>query len=132
MPNVYSSCSVSLAISFFRGTARNILTHFRAFITSKPLMIQSICGASLEIPANCTGRFILPLHGGFLCFKANWSEIVSSRSTEEGIPRAFDTLPFPGSREFDFRTAVRGGEFDTKPRKVGNLTVRTRRAKRKC
>ena len=54
MPNVYSSCSVSLAISFFRGTARNILTHFRAFITSKPLMIQSICGASLEIPANCT------------------------------------------------------------------------------
>ena len=24
------------------------------------------------------------------------------------------------------------GGFDTKPRKVGNLTVRTRRAKRKC
>ena len=29
--------------------------------------------------------------------------------------------PFPG-----------GGGFDTKPRKVGNLTVRTQRAKRKC
>ena len=49
-----------------------------------------------------------------------------------GILRAFDTLPFPGSREFDFRTAGRGGEFDTKQQKVGNLTVRTRRAKRKC
>ena len=43
--------------------------------------------------------------------------------THTGIPRAFDTLLFPGSREFDFRTAGRGGEFDTKPRKVGNLTV---------
>ena len=40
--------------------------------------------------------------------------------------------PLPRDWEFDFRTAVRGGEFDTKLRKVGNLTVRTRRAKRKC
>ena len=32
--------------------------------------------------------------------------------THLGIPRAFDNLPFPGSREFDFRTL--GG--------VGNLT----------
>ena len=29
-----------------------------------------------------------------------------------GIPRAFNTLPFSGSGEFDFRTAGRGGEFD--------------------
>ena len=48
------------------------------------------------------------------------------------LTRAYHGHLTPSPREFDFRTTGRGGEFDTKLRKVGNLTVRTRRAKRKC
>ena len=36
-----------------------------------------------------------------------------------GTPRAFDTLPFPGSREFGFRTAE-GGKYTTSEEKMLN------------
>ena len=39
-----------------------------------------------------------------------------------GIPRAFHTLPSPGSRAFGFKNRCGCGEFDSYSRKVGNLT----------
>ena len=42
--------------------------------------------------------------------------------THPGILRAFDTLPYPRSGEFDLSNRCGGGAFDTEPRDVGHLT----------
>ena len=57
--------------------------------------------------------------------------VTSTSPSPPGVPRAFDTLPFPVSRDLTSEP-LWGWEFDTKPQNVGNFTVYTQGVKRKC